>query len=321
MQLFFERRESILLRLIAIVGPTAVGKTGAAIELALRINGEIISCDSMQVYRGLDIGTAKADLKERELVSHHLIDVAEIDEDYNVARYQREARKAIDEIAARGKVPILVGGTGLYYQALVDDYQFYPMESKQNVRNKWNNVIREYGLEKAYNHLLDIDPVYAGKISANDQKRIIRALEVFELTGKPFSLQQKKRTGAYDLAAVGLDMDRSYLYKRIEERVDDMLNRGWIEEVECLMNRHFKSDSNALQALGYQQIIWYLKGLLSRDEMVREIKKETRNYAKRQLTWFKRDRRIHWIKIENWHKNEMIVEKIFHHLEGQFPGA
>lgn len=308
-------------KLAAIVGPTAVGKSGAAIELAKRIDGEIISCDSMQVYRGLDIGTAKATIEERQTVPHHLIDVADIEEDYNAARYQKEARQAIEAITERGKLPILVGGTGLYYQALVDEYYFLPMHFKQEVRDKWNNEINKRGLDDVYSYLRSIDPQYAQKIAPNDQKRIIRAIEVYELTGIPFSRQQKRNSNAYDLAVVGLNMERSELYKRIDCRVDIMLENGWIEEVRSLLNMGCSTKANALQALGYQQIIWYLQGLLSQKEMVREIKKETRNYAKRQLTWFRRDRRIFWINIETRDKTEIIVEKIFDYLEGQFPGA
>jgi len=310
-----------LYKLAAIVGPTAVGKSGAAIELAKRIDGEIISCDSMQVYRGLDIGTAKATIEERQTVPHHLIDVADIEEDYNAARYQKEARQAIEAITERGKLPILVGGTGLYYQALVDEYYFLPMHFKQEVRDKWNNEINKRGLDDVYSYLRSIDPQYAQKIAPNDQKRIIRAIEVYELTGIPFSRQQKRNSNAYDLAVVGLNMERSELYKRIDCRVDIMLENGWIEEVRSLLNMGCSTKANALQALGYQQIIWYLQGLLSQKEMVREIKKETRNYAKRQLTWFRRDRRIFWINIETRDKTEIIVEKIFDYLEGQFPGA
>lgn len=308
-------------KLAAIVGPTAVGKSGAAIELAKRIDGEIVSCDSMQVYRGLDIGTAKATIEERQTVPHHLIDVADIEEDYNAARYQKEARQAIEAITERGKLPILVGGTGLYYQALVDEYYFLPMHFKQEVRDKWNNEINKRGLDDVYSYLRSIDPQYAQKIAPNDQKRIIRAIEVYELTGIPFSRQQKRNSNAYDLAVVGLNMERSELYKRIDCRVDIMLENGWIEEVRSLLNMGCSTKANALQALGYQQIIWYLQGLLSQKEMVREIKKETRNYAKRQLTWFRRDRRIFWINIETRDKTEIIVEKIFDYLEGQFPGA
>lgn len=308
-------------KLAAIVGPTAVGKSALSIEAALRLGGEILSCDSMQVYRGMDIGTAKVSRRERAMVPHHLIDIADVNEDFNVARYQALARKTIEEVQARGKLPILVGGTGLYYQAVVDNYQFYPMESRQKVRQKWHNMIETEGLEAVYAHLTIIDPDYARKINVNDEKRIVRALEVFDLTGVPFSRQQHCKSGAYHLAAVGLTMERQELYERIEKRVEQMFDMGLVGEVEGLIAGGCDYRSNAMQALGYKQVIWYLNGFLSYKEMVAQIKLETRRFAKRQLTWFKRDRRIHWVQVKNEDSPEIIVKNILNYLEGQFIGA
>lgn len=309
------------IKLAAIVGPTAVGKSALSIEVASRLGGEILSCDSMQVYRGMDIGTAKVSRPEQARVPHHLIDIADVNENFNVARYQALARKIIEEVHARGKIPLLVGGTGLYYQAVVDDYQFYPIVSKQKVRQKWHNMIEAEGLEAVYTHLTSIDPDYARKINLNDEKRIVRALEVYELTGVPFSRLQRRQSDAYQLAVVGLEMERNELYQRIEQRVEQMLDRGLIKEVEDLMAGGCDYRANAMQALGYKQVIWYLNGFLSYREMVAEIKLETRRFAKRQLTWFKRDRRIHWITIKNQDSPEMLVENILNNLEGQFIGA
>lgn len=309
------------MQLAAIVGPTAVGKSALSIEVASRLGGEILSCDSMQVYRGMDIGTAKVSSGEQAIVPHHLIDIADVNEDFNVARYQALAQRIIEEVQGRGKLPILVGGTGLYYQAVVDDYQFYPIESKQKVRQKWHNMIEAEGLAAAHLHLMSIDPDYAGKINANDEKRIVRALEVYELTGVPFSRQQQRKIDTYQLAVVGLEMERKELYQRIEQRVEQMLDTGLVGEVEALIAEGCDLRSNAMQALGYKQAIWYLNGFLSYKEMVEEIKVETRRFAKRQLTWFKRDRRIHWIKVTKQDCPKILVENILNYLEGQFTGA
>lgn len=308
-------------KLAAIVGPTAVGKSALAIEVASRLGGEILSCDSMQVYRGMDIGTAKVSRREQGLVPHHLIDIAEMNEDFNVARYQALAFKIIEGVQARGKIPILVGGTGLYYQSVVDNYQFYPIASKQKVRQKWHNMIEAEGLEAVYKHLMTIDPDYARKINVNDEKRIVRALEVYELTGVPFSCQQQRKTDTYQLAAVGLEMERKELYQRIEKRVDQMLEMGLIQEVKALLASGWDCRVNAMEAIGYKQVVWYLNGFSSYKEMVAEIKLETRRFAKRQLTWFKRDRRIHWVKLKNEDSPSILVKNILNYLEGQFIGA
>lgn len=310
-----------MLKLAAIVGPTAVGKTSLSLAAARHLKAEIISCDSMQVYRGMDIGTAKADSSERKGIPHHMIDIIDPWEDFSVARYQDMAREVIKGLNEAGKLPLLVGGTGLYYQAVVDEYQFYPMESRQRVREKWNNLITARGLNNVYQHLQSIDPDYAAKIDAHDKKRIIRALEVYELTGRPFSQQQEKNRNAYHLAVVGLEMERRDLYERINERVDNMMGKGLIDEVRTLQGRGCSRECNAMQALGYKQVLWYLDGMMSYNEMLAEIKRETRRYAKRQLTWFKRDPRIHWINIETGQSDQIIGENIFTWLEGQLSRA
>ena len=302
-------------KLAAIVGPTAVGKTQIAIEVAKRLNAEIISCDSMQIYRGLNIGTAKASLEEQNGIVHHLIDVVEPDEDYSVARFQEQAKNIIQELNQKKRLPLLVGGTGLYYQALVDDYTFYPLESHQKIRRQWNNLIKEKGLDYAYNYLQSIDPGYAATISPNDQKRIVRAIEVYQLTGQPFSALQTKSQHTYRLAVVGLYLEREQLYQRINLRVEQMLDSGLIKEVTLLRDKGYNLNHNSMQALGYKQVFSYLEGFLSKEEMIDEIKRETRRYAKRQLTWFRKDPRIHWINPGEYSNGDLLLENISSYIE------
>lgn len=310
-----------MLKLAGIVGPTAVGKTSLSLEAARHFNGEIISCDSMQIYRGMNIGTAKASIADRSQIPHHLIDIVYPGEEFSVARYQQMAREEIICLNQAGKLPLLVGGTGLYYQSVVDEYQFYPMQSRQKVRDKWHNRVMEQGLELVYEELVVIDPQYAEKIDRHDEKRIVRALEVYELTGIPFSQQQIRKENVYHLAVVGLEMERQELYERINQRVDEMMEQGLVEEVQALLRQGCSPQCNAMQALGYKQVQWYLDGMMSYDEMLAEIKKETRHYAKRQLTWFKRDRRIHWIKVKSSDSREFVLENIFTFMEGQLSRA
>ena len=302
-------------KLAAIVGPTAVGKTRIAIEVAKRLNAEIISCDSMQIYRGLDIGTAKATPEEQNGIVHHLIDVVDPDEDYSVARFQEQAKSIIQELNQKKRLPLLVGGTGLYYQALVDDYTFYPLESHQKIRRQWNNLIKEKGLDYAYNYLQSIDPGYAATISPNDQKRIVRAIEVYQLTGQPFSALQTKSQHTYRLAVVGLYLEREQLYQRINLRVEQMLDSGLIKEVTLLRDKGYNLNHNSMQALGYKQVFSYLEGFLSEEEMIEEIKRETRRYAKRQLTWFRKDPRIHWINPGEYSNDDLLLENISSYIE------
>lgn len=301
------------MRLAAIVGPTAVGKTRVAIEVAVKIGGEIISCDSMQVYRGMDIGTAKASPAERERVPHHLLDIVDPGVNYTVADYQRAAKRIIQDLNCRGKLPILVGGTGLYYQAVVDDYNFLPMPTRQEVRRHLENEASR-SLEGLYQRLQEVDPQSASVIKEGDRKRIIRALEVYELTGQPFSRFQTRNRNIYQLAVVGLHIDRAELYRRIEERVDSMIEAGLVEEVSRLYRRGYDLPLNSMQALGYRQILDYLKGEKSLAEAVENIKKETRRYAKRQLTWFRKDTRINWLNVAQYNEMEELVRKICEYI-------
>jgi tRNA dimethylallyltransferase len=306
-----------MLKLAAIVGPTAVGKTELAIRLAQKLGGEIISCDSMQVYRGMDIGTAKASSAQRKIIAHHVIDIIEPNINFTVADYQKVTKQKIMGIIGRGHIPILVGGTGLYYQSVVDNYEFFPMESRQKVRAKWEQTCKEMGIEYLYQQLLTVDREYALKIGENDKKRTIRALEVFDLTGQPFSSIQNKNVNTYLLTAVGLYLDRAELYARIEERVDKMIKEGLIEEVTQLRELGYDLSMNSMQALGYKQVFNYLEGLITYEGMVNEIKKETRNFAKRQFTWFNKDKRIKWFNISDYTNIDILLENISEFVEGQ----
>ena len=308
-------------KLVAIVGPTAVGKTKIASELALRLGAQIISCDSMQIYRGMDIGTAKATPAEQQKVIHHMIDIVEPDENYSVADYQKQAQQIIADLNKKNCLPLLVGGTGLYYQALVDNYTFYPMESRQEIRDKWQEIINKKGLDYAYNYLQTVDPHYAAKISNQDQKRIIRGIEVYEITGKPFSYLQKKSDQFYDLCVFGFYLERNELYQRINQRVDEMLAQGLVEEVISLRAKGYGPELNSMQALGYKQVLFYLDGFLTKEEMVNEIKRETRHFAKRQITWFKKDQRIQWLNVSKYNDLAQLVEKIANVIEGRLPAV
>jgi tRNA dimethylallyltransferase len=305
-----------ILKLLALVGPTAVGKTTLSIALAQKIDAEIISCDSMQVYRGMDIGTAKATVEERKTVPHHLIDVVEPDVNFTVVDYQRLARQEVVRFYQIDKPALLVGGTGLYYQALVDDFNFFPIESRDQVRQKWEAIGLEKGLEFLFEELMRVDEEYARKVGPNDRKRIIRALEVWDLTGEPFSRLQLKNQDRYALQVVGLYIEREQLYCRIETRVDMMMETGLVEEVIGLRQNGYDSSLKSMNSLGYKQVNCYLDGMIDYQEMLREIKRETRHFAKRQLTWFRKDQRIAWINVEQDPSSE-LVEKIHRTLAGQ----
>ncbi|HBQ86744.1 MAG TPA: tRNA (adenosine(37)-N6)-dimethylallyltransferase MiaA [Syntrophomonas sp.] len=306
-----------MLNVGAIVGPTAVGKTRLAIELAKILNGEILSCDSMQIYRGMDIGTAKANGEEQAQIPHHLIDIVNPDDDFTVADYQAQAQKIITQLNEQGKLPLLVGGTGLYYQAVVDDYNFFPMHARMTARQKWEDITDQQGLDYVYEKLRTLDSDYAEKISSNDRKRIIRALEVYDLTGRPFSEFQTRNTGKYNLVAIGLNLERSALYHKIEQRVDEMITQGLIDEVRELRSQGYAPELNSMQALGYKQVYCYLEGMLTYREMVQEIKKETRRYAKRQLTWFRKDSRITWINPQEYRDYNEMIKNISAYMAGQ----
>lgn len=285
---------------IVIGGPTASGKTQLAIEWSLRLNGEIVSCDSRQVYKFMDIGTAKPTLEERKLVPHHLIDIIYPDETMTAGEFQKLARESIKEIHSRGKIPFLVGGTGLYIRAVIRDISF-PPKVDESYRKLVKDKINKEGLTSVYNELCRIDPVTAEKISPNDEIRITRALEVYYATGNPISFYRRGIDvdyPEYEVIYLVLNPPRDILYKRIEERVDKMIQLGLVEETKRLLNMGYSPELPSLQTLGYREIIKYLEGVYDLESAVEEIKKETRRYAKRQLTWFRNEIRVRLITYE-----------------------
>lgn len=285
-------------KLIVLTGPTAVGKTALSIQLAKRIGGEIVSADSMQVYKYMDIGSAKITKEEMEEVPHHLIDVLDPDEEFHVFRFQEMAKEAIKGIYERGHLPILVGGTGFYIQALVYDIAFGEEEDHSAIRERLENTAREKGSAYLYEYLEKVDPDSAKIIHPNNQKRIIRALEFYELNGTPISEHNKRerqKESPYDFCYFVLNDDRKLIYQKIDQRVDEMLAKGLVEEVRALKEMGFQKDMVSMQGLGYKEILSYLDGECTLDEAVYLIKRDTRHFAKRQLTWFKRERDVIWI--------------------------
>lgn len=293
--------------LIILTGPTAVGKTKLSIELAKAVNGEIISADSMQVYKHMDIGSAKIKKEEMCGVSHHLIDVLEPDEEFHVVRFQEMAKQAMEEIYAKRKVPILAGGTGFYIQAVVKDIDFSKETEKSPVREELEKLAEEKGCEYLHERLQQVDPKSAEKIHANNVKRVIRALEYFELTGKPISLHNEEeavKESPYNVAYFVLNDVRERLYERIDARVDAMLQEGLVEEVSSLAKKGYTKDMVSMQGLGYKEILSYLDGSYTLDEAVYILKRDTRHFAKRQLTWFKREKDVIWVNKQDFHYEE-----------------
>ena len=293
--------------LIILTGPTAVGKTKLSIELAKAVNGEIISADSMQVYKHMDIGSAKIKKEEMCGVPHHLIDVLEPDEEFHVVRFQEMAKQAMEEIYAKGKVPILAGGTGFYIQAVVKDIDFSKETEKSPVREELEKLAEEKGYEYLHERLQQVDPKSAEKIHANNVKRVIRALEYFELTGKPISLHNEEeaaKESPYNVTYFVLNDVRERLYERIDARVDTMLQEGLVEEVSGLAKKGYTKDMVSMQGLGYKEILSYLDGSYTLDEAVYILKRDTRHFAKRQLTWFKREKDVIWVNKQDFHYEE-----------------
>jgi tRNA dimethylallyltransferase len=279
----------------AIVGPTASGKTTLALEVAAELNAEIISVDSMQVYRGMDIGTAKPTEDERASVPHHMIDIVEPDVSLTVAEFQERARAAVADVSGGGRLPLLVGGSGLYFRAVVDPLRFPGTDPE--VRRRLEARAEDEGAEAMYRRLEELDPGAAAHIERQNARRIVRALEVIEITGRRFSDDREaweEHESIYDLTVVGLDIAREELDRRIDVRVDDMISAGLIEEVKALETAGFRGSLTSPQALGYSQILAYLDGELSQQEAVAEIKRRTRRFARRQVSWFKSDPRVEW---------------------------
>lgn len=306
-------------RLVVIVGPTAVGKTKLSLTLAKRLNGEIISGDSMQVYRYMDIGTAKASLAERAVVPHHLIDIINPDEEYSVVHFQQMATRLIREINQRGKLPFLVGGTGLYIESVTHRFRFAQAEQNPGLREQLKRLAETEGVEALHRRLAIVDPVTAKRLHPNDVKRVIRAIEMYELTGEKMSdYQERAAQSPYDLYMIGLTMERSLLYERINQRVEQMIADGLVDEVRRLLERGYDPSLTSLQGLGYKELIPYLQGACTLDEAIEEIKKRTRRFAKRQLTWFRRMPEVHWYDLSNPADYPTIVSTIHRTLAGKF---
>lgn len=309
------------LPLVVIVGPTAVGKTEVGIRLARKIDGEVISGDSMQVYRHMDIGTAKPSAQEMAGVPHYMIDVISPGEEFNVAKFQEMVESYIEMIVKKGKIPILVGGTGLYVRSVIDDYDFSPPGGNDSLRAGLLRTAREKGNEFLFRMLEKVDPATALKIHPHDTRRLVRALEVYQAMGRPISEFQYVTGNSkpkYNLAYFGLFMDRQRLYQKIEKRVDSMVEKGLVNEVSALVKMGYGLQNTSMQALGYKEILFYFRGLCTLAEAVDLIKRNTRRFAKRQMTWFRRDSRISWYDVEKYESLEEIANEIAIRAEGQF---
>ncbi|GGM22049.1 tRNA dimethylallyltransferase [Paraliobacillus quinghaiensis] len=290
---------------ISVVGPTAVGKTALSVEIAKRFNGEVISGDSMQIYKGMDIGTAKVTSEEKAGIPHYLLDIKTPDQNFSVADFQSEVRHHINKISKRGKLPIIAGGTGLYILAALYDYQFADDKRDDTYHEKIEREIEEQGIEVVYRRLEQIDPEQAKKIHPNNIRRVIRALEVYDRTGVTMTEHHasQSETSPYDPIIIGLEMDRELLYNRINQRVDLMIESGLIDEVFDFYNQGLEN-SQAMKAIGYKEFIPYFKGTQSLDETISLLKRNSRRYAKRQFTWFKNKMDVHWYEVNPEEKDK-----------------
>lgn len=296
-------------KVVVICGPTASGKTALSIELAKKINGEIVSCDSMQIYKEMDIGTAKTTKEEMQGIKHYMLDIISPEERYSVADYKKEAKNAIREILKKGKTPIVVGGTGLYVDSLIYEIEYPNIEFDEEYRKKLEIQVEKEGLENLYEQAKKIDPEAIKKISQNDKKRIIRILEIYHATGYNKTEQERKsreKEPEFDYKVYGLNMPREKLYKRIDLRVDIMIKQGLIEEVEKIYKKYSEFPT-AMQGLGYKEVVEYLNNNLTKEEMIEKIKQETRRYAKRQMTWFRKNKQTIWLDTENTVQNNLQI--------------
>ena len=296
--------------LIVLTGPTAVGKTALSIALAKRVGAEIISADSMQVYKYMDIGSAKITPSQMQGVPHYLVDTLLPEEEFHVVRFQEMARQAMEDIYSRGKIPLLVGGTGFYIQAVTRDIDF--TEGRENPA--YRKELEELSAKELHEMLMEVDPVSASEIHANNKKRVIRALEFYRENHRPISLhnqEQKEKESPYNLAYFVLNAPRPLLYERIDQRVDQMMEEGLLEEVKKLKEMGYHKGMVSMQGLGYKELLAYLEGETSLEEAVRIIKRDTRHFAKRQLTWFRREPEVIWVEKEDFgYQEEKILEFI-----------
>ncbi|MBR3607354.1 MAG: tRNA (adenosine(37)-N6)-dimethylallyltransferase MiaA [Lachnospiraceae bacterium] len=301
-------------KLIILTGPTAVGKTKLSLELAKKVGGEIISADSMQIYEMMDIGSAKIKKEEMQGIPHHLIDCISPSQEFNVVIFQKMALNAMEEIEKRNKIPIIVGGTGFYIQSVLYQIDFTPNEDQGEVRKELETLALTKGKEYLHEKLREVDPLSAREIHANNQKRVIRALEYYRLTGEPISkhnIEQRQKESPYDFSYFVLNDKRERLYQRIDQRVDEMVSQGLVEEVRALKNMGYDRSFVSMQGLGYKEILDYLEDKISLDEAVYRIKRDTRHFAKRQITWFKREKEVIWVQKDLFDYDE---EKILNYM-------
>lgn len=301
---------------VAIIGPTAVGKTKLSIKMAKRFHGEIISGDSMQIYKGMDIGTAKIKKEETEGIPHHMIDILEPDEEFSVADFQISVRRYIDEISSREHLPIIVGGSGLYIQAALYDYQFSNEKRNDSLTKKLEEQVAKEGILPLYEYLKKIDPQEAEKIHPNNHRRVIRAIEIYETTGKTKSEYHKeqKLDSPYNVKLIGLEMDREELYERINKRVDQMIEAGLINEVEYFYKNGYEH-CQSMRGIGYKEFIPYFNGEESLEDSIRTLKRNSRRFAKRQYTWFKNKMEVNWYHVTTENLDEKFTS-ILDDLEG-----
>jgi len=306
-------------RLIVIIGPTAVGKTKISIDLAKRFDTQIISGDSMLVYRGMDIGTAKPDMREREGIVHHLIDILDPDQEFNVVDFQQYAQKLITVINNDNRIPILAGGTGLYVRALLEGYQFNQAPSDEKLRQKLTDLAKQYGNQYLHNLLQQVQPPTAARLHPNDQRRIIRALEVYYLSGETIS-REKTATNEllFDAVVIGLTMERAALYDRINRRVDQMIEQGLVDEVARLLQQGVPPSCQAMQGIGYKEIVEYLLADQDLITATDQLKQATRNFAKRQLTFYRRMPYITWYNVDDFEEYNNMLETIYNNVAGKF---
>lgn len=305
-------------KLVVLIGPTAVGKTKMSIELAKRLDAEIISGDSMQIYKGMDIGTAKITPAEMQGIPHHLIDIKDPEDSFSVAEFQQLVRPLIREITRRGKLPMIVGGTGLYIQSVLYDYQFTDAPSDEGYRQKLRKLVEENGEMALFHMLKAVDEESAARIHPNNVRRVIRALEIYHCTGKTMSEWQKTQTPEllYDAAIIGLTMEREQLYRRINERVEQMIANGLLDEVKALYDKGL-SDCQSIQAIGYKELYAYFAGAISLKEAIEQLKQNSRRYAKRQLTWFRNKLPVRWFDMTDSEKFDETREEILQYIEGK----
>jgi tRNA dimethylallyltransferase len=308
-------------RVIVIIGPTAVGKTKISIDLARRLETEIISGDSMLIYKGMDIGTAKPTLEERSGVPHHLIDILEPAQAFSVTDFQDLAGRQISAVNQQGKIPILAGGTGLYVKALLEGYTFNATPANNKLRSELENMAAVHGNEFLHEKLSQVAPADAGRLHPNDLRRIVRALEIHYLgagqTNPPAQTAEKEGL-VYDAAVMGLSLDRAVLYERINRRVELMLENGLIEEVSLLLNEGVPPNAQAMQGIGYKEIISYLQGDADLATAVENIKKATRHFAKRQLTWYRKMPYIQWFDVSQYSSYDSLLETFYKYVAGKF---